>query len=41
MDQDTLSFLIRAKKNTYAAHGAEVSASRPNSHDLMYAEGEL
>ena len=41
MDQDILSFLLRAKKNTYAAHGAEVPASRPNSHDLMYAEGEL
>jgi hypothetical protein len=41
MDQDILLFLLRAKKNTYAAHGAEAPSSRPNSHDLMYTEGDL
>ena len=41
MDQRIISFLLRAKQNTYAAHGAEVPASRPNSHDLMYTEGDL
>lgn len=41
MDPRLLSFLLRAKRNTYAAHGAEVAASRPNSHDLSYREGAL
>lgn len=41
MDQRILSFLLRAKKNTYAAHGAETPSSRPNSHDLQYSEGDL
>ena len=41
MDQRLISFLLHAKKNTYAAHGAEVTASRPNSHDLSYEEGNL
>ena len=36
-----ISFLLRAKQNTYAAYGAEVSPSRPNSHDLRYAEGGM
>ena len=40
MDQRILAFLLRAKKSTYAAHGAEVPSSRPASHDLAYAEGE-
>jgi hypothetical protein len=34
-------FLIRAKRATYAAHGAETAPSRPNSHDLRYAEENL
>jgi transcriptional regulator with XRE-family HTH domain len=34
-------FLCRAKKATYAGHGAEDSPSRPASHDLRYAEGDL
>ncbi len=34
------TFLLKAKKNTYAAHGAEVASTRPSSHDLQYAEGD-
>jgi len=34
-------FLCRAKKATYAGHGAEVPPCRPESHDLRYTEGEL
>ncbi len=41
MEPNLVSFLLRAKRNTYAAHGAEVPASRPNSHDLSYREGDL
>ena len=41
MDARVLSFLLLAKKSTYAAHGAEASSSRPNSHDLTFAEGDL
>ena len=41
MITQALSFLLRAKKNTYAAHGAEISSSRPASHDLRYAEGDF
>lgn len=29
MDEDRLSFLCRAKKATYAGHGAEADPSRP------------
>ena len=36
-----IEFLLRAKKATYAGHGAEALASWPESHDLAYAEGEL
>ena len=32
---------MRAKKQTYAGKGAEAASSRPNSHDLHYAEGPL
>ena len=38
---DLVSFLIRAKQKTYAGHGAEVTSSRPASHDLRYEEGNL
>lgn len=38
---DWISFLIRAKRNCYAGHGAEVEPSRPKSHDLKYAEKNL
>lgn len=41
MEDMILDFLLRAKKNTYAAHGTEAESSRPNSHDLRYAEGDL
>ena len=41
MDSRVLSFLLHAKKSTYAAHGAEAPSSRPNSHDLTFAEGDL
>ena len=41
MDKDTIRFLIRAKKATYAGKGAEAESSRPNSHDLRYIEGPL
>ena len=41
METRILDFLLRAKTSTYAAHGAETSPSRPNSHDLRYVEGDL
>lgn len=41
MEEQMISFLLRAKQRTYAAHGAEISPSRPNSHDLSYAEGDM
>lgn len=41
MNKRFIEFLIRAKKSTYAANGAEVSPSRPKSHDLQYTDGEL
>ncbi|VDN49139.1 conserved protein of unknown function [Petrocella atlantisensis] len=41
MDKKIVEFLIRAKKATYAGKGNESEASRPNSHDLEYNEGEL
>jgi hypothetical protein len=36
-----IPFLIRAKQNTYPSGRAPDGASRPSSHDLSYAEGEL
>lgn len=39
--EKTLEFLIKAKKATYAGKGPQMAASRPNSHDLEYTEGEL
>ena len=41
MDKETVDFLIRAKRATYAGKGAETASSRPGSHDLVYREGEL
>lgn len=41
LDRDTVLFLIRAKKATYAGKGPETASSRPGSHDLEYAEGPL
>ena len=39
MDRETVEFLIRAKRATYAGKGAETAPSRPGSHDLAYREG--
>ena len=41
MDRGLIAFLIRAKKATYAGKGAESAPTRPQSHDLKYAEGDL
>ncbi len=35
-----LDFLLRAKRNTYAAKSGTVESSRPQSHDLAYQEGD-
>lgn len=35
------SFLVRAKQQTYAGDGERAAASRPQSSDLHYAEGDL
>ncbi len=40
-DAAVIDFLCRAKKNTYAGHGAKCPSSRPSSHDYRYEEGEL
>lgn len=40
-NEEIIEFLRRAKKATYAGKGSEVEASRPNSHDLQYSEGNL
>jgi hypothetical protein len=41
MNKNIFDFLIRAKRATYAGKGAEDVPSRPGSHDLHYAEGDL
>lgn len=41
MDERIISFLIRAKRATYAGRGAETLPSRPNSHDFLFAEDDL
>lgn len=38
---DIRDFLCRAKKNTYAAYGAEVPSCRTGSHDLEFREDDL
>lgn len=38
-DAELTSFLLRAKRSTYAAHGPETTPSRPASHDFLYEEG--
>ena len=40
MNPETVEFLIRAKRATYAGEGAETQASRTGSHDLVYREGD-
>lgn len=37
--EQIISFLIEAKKKTYAGKGAETVSSRPDSHDLTYSDG--
>ena len=41
MDKSIISFLIRAKRATYAGKGAETASSRIGSHDLVYREDNL
>jgi hypothetical protein len=41
MNKKIIEFLIKAKKATYAGKGNESDASRPNSHDLLYCEGDM
>jgi len=41
MTNETVAFLCRAKRQTYAGRGAETTPSRTASHDLRYAEGEF
>lgn len=38
--EEIISFLCEAKRNTYAAYGAEVTPSRLLSHDLKYEKGK-
>ena len=38
--KDMISFLIRAKRETYAANRGVSASSRPNSHDLSYEEND-
>ncbi len=39
--KELIDFLVKAKRNTYAAKGGECPSSRPSSHDLRYEEGSL
>ena len=39
-DSKLISFLMKAKRNTYAAKGAEIQSTRPKSHDLSFQEGD-
>lgn len=41
LNRDVIDFLCRAKKSTYAGNGQENKASRPNSHDFEYVEGDF
>jgi hypothetical protein len=42
MDKNELvTFLIKAKQQTYASGRSPDNSSRPNSHDLHYAEGDF
>ncbi len=41
INESIIDFLCRAKKSTYAGKGPEGKSSRPNSHDLEYAERNL
>lgn len=37
-DIDLRAFLLRAKKNTYAAHAPEATSLRPDAHEFVYSE---
>lgn len=39
--ESIIAFLLRAKKNGYAAHAPEQPPSRPASHDIKYEEGSM
>lgn len=39
-NDDTVDFLLKAKSCTYAANGQEAQASRLNSHDLCFQDGD-
>ena len=41
MNKNTIEFLIKAKKATYAGKGGKINSTRPNSCDLQYSEGKL
>jgi transcriptional regulator with XRE-family HTH domain len=41
LNGEVIDFLCRAKKSTYAGNGKETKASRPNSHDFEYVEGDF
>ncbi len=41
MSRTVIDFLIRAKRATYAGGKGRIDSSRPDSHDLAYAEGPL
>lgn len=41
LNGEIIDFLCRAKKSTYAGNGKEIKASRPNSHDFEYVEGDF
>ena len=38
--KEIISFLIKAKRATYAGKGSETSPSRPLSHDFVYRDGD-
>lgn len=40
-DTELRSFLLDAKRATYAGHAHETSPSRPDSHDYIYTKGDL
>lgn len=40
INEEVVKFLCKAKKSTYAGKAGETKASRPNSHDLQYIEGD-
>ncbi len=40
MDTAIIEFLMKAKRATYAGKGAETTASRVKSHDLVYRDGD-